>query len=339
MRVLLVSFILISFFACNNSEDEDNKPNLSNDSVRIDSLSMGADYANDIFYNLKTCEATSVPRNNWDIAFKTDTRSSTILINSTAGVNLWEYPVEDTSKWRTVDTTGMKNNWASLVNSDTTWSLGAFERNMKGHPDYGWSQYNSLSHDLIGNSIFIIQLQDGSFKKIMITKREATTNTYYFKYANLNGSASTEKNIKITDYTKKNFVYYSISAGKIVDREPESDKWDVVFTRYIALVSMGPGSPVPYPVVGFLQNEGVLAAKITGDTASNNYQNVPFKTSFETIGREWKKQVSQTSSDFIIVPDLYYFVKTKDKSTVKLLFRKYEGNPTNKVVFERKILK
>lgn len=338
MRILLISFILISLIACNKSEDDDNKPNISNDSTRVDSLAMGADYADDIFYNLKTGESTKVPRNNWDIAFKTDTWSSTVLINSTAGISLWEYPLEDTSKWKSIDTTGMKS-WPSLVNSDTTWSLGAFERNMKGHPDYGWGQYNSLNHDVNGNSIFIIQLQNGSFKKIMIAKREASTNTYYFKYANLDGSSSIEKRINCTDYSRKNFVYYSISSDKIVDREPESDKWDILFTRYTAMVAMGPGAAVPYPVVGFLQNEDVLAAKVTGDTASNSYQNAQFKTSFSTIGRDWKKQASQTSSDFIIVPDLYYFVKTKDKSTVKLLFKKYEGNPANKVVFERKILK
>jgi hypothetical protein len=338
MRFLLISALVLSFFACNKSGDEENKP-LANDSIRLDSLVMGADYANDIYYDLKKGVVSTVPRNNWDLGFKTNPRSASIIINSTSGVKLWEYPVEDTSKWTTVDTTGLKKNWKQLVNSDTTWSFSAFENNMKGHPDYGWGEYNSLTHDLNGNSFFIIQLQDGSFKKIMIMKREAAKNSYTFKYANLDGSSPVSKSLNIGDYSDKNFVYYSLATGQVVDHEPKSDKWDLLLTRYTAMVPMGPGAPMAYPVVGFLQNEGVLVAKMTGDTASNDYKNAAFHTGFSTIGYDWKKQVSQTSADYTIVPNQYYFVKTKDKSIVKLVFKKFESSPKSKVVFVRRILK
>lgn len=336
MRVLIISLIVLSFISCNKSED--NEPDFSKDTIRIDSLAMGADYADDIYYNLKQGKILSVPRNNWDIGFKTLGRSSCILINSASGVNLWEYPIQDTTKWSTLDTTGMKNSWKSLVNSDSTWALSAFEGNAKGHPDYGWGEYNTITHDVIGNSIFVMQLQNGKYKKIIITKRDGSTNAYNFKYADLDGKSAVVQTIKTRDYSKKNFIYYSIATGKVMDREPESSKWDLLLTKYIAQISMGPGVTVPYPVVGFLQNEGVLAARMTGDTASNNYESAIFKTNFATIGRDWKKQVSQTSSDYTIVPDLYYFVKTKDNSIVKLLFKKFEGSPKSKVVFERKIL-
>jgi hypothetical protein len=337
MRIIIIALLVVSLISCNKSED--NSPNYERDTIRIDSLVMGEDYVNDIYYNLKKGKISEVVRNNWDIGFKTNGRSSRIIVNSTSGINLWEYPIEDTTKWNTMDTTGLKKSWKSLVNSDTTWSLSAFEGNQKGHPDYGWGVYNSITHDVSGNSIFVIQLQDGSYKKILIKKREAATNTYFFKYANLNGSSPVEGKIKCSDYSKKNFIYFNLTSKSVVDREPESDKWDILLTRYIAQVSMGPGVVVPYPVVGFLQNEGVLVARMTGDTASNNYQNATFKTNFSSIGRDWKKQVSQTSSDYTIVPNLYYFIKTKDKTTCKLVFKKFDGSPKSKVVFERKILK
>lgn len=219
MRVLLISVLVVTLFSCNNSDDEDNKPDFAQDSVRVDSLVMGADYANDIFYNLKKGEVTSVPRNNWDIAFKTNIRSSSIITNSATGVNLWEYPIEDTSKWNTLDTAGMKKTWKLLVNSDTTWSFSAFEVNMKGHPDYGWGEYNSLTHDVNGNSIFVIQLRDGSYRKIMITKREASSNTYHFKFANLDGSSAVTKSVNCAEYVKKNFIYYDLQTNKVIDRE------------------------------------------------------------------------------------------------------------------------
>ena len=73
-------------------------------------------------------------------------------------LNCMPIPLGDMNAWDAVDTSQMAG-WPALYNSDTTWLNGAFDRNATGHPDYGWGVYNSQTHDVIGDSIFIIKLK------------------------------------------------------------------------------------------------------------------------------------------------------------------------------------
>lgn len=332
MRIFLVLFLVIGLFSCNKSEDETIVS--SNDSI-----AMGAQYTNDIYYSFSNGIVGTQPRNNWDIAFKTSPRSSSILINSPMGVKLWQYN-SDTTKWATAfDTTGIKNK-VNLIDSDTTWSLSAFEANQTGHPDYGWGEYNSINHDVIGTGLFIIQLPDKSFKKIWIKKRVAASNTYVFTYADLNGANAVTKNVVTGNYLAKNYVYFKFgNGGEIVDREPAQDAWDIVLTKYYEMVYNNTTQKYePYNVTGFLQNEGVTVAEVNGDLASNNYSGEDFETSISTIGSDWKTLDMQTFS-YTIKPDVKYFVQTRSKNIYKLVFEKFEGSSTGKVVFEKTKLK
>jgi hypothetical protein len=313
---------------------------------KTDTVSMGAmsgnlSYPSDVYYSFANGIVKTVPRSNWDIAFKTNARSSSILINSTYGINLWEVPTQDTTAWgetkwtTTIDTIGMKGTWGALINSDTTWSLSAFERNATGHPDYGWGQYNSITHDVNGNSLFIIQLHDLSYKKIWIKQRNATTNTYIIKFANLDGSSSVNASINCSTYGTKNFVYYGLSTKEILDREPAADSWDIVLTRYLEMTSDGQ-TLVPYPVIGYLQNENTTVAQVSGNVESDSYEGATFLTAMNSIGSDWK---TYSNSAYTITPDVKYFVKTKSSNIYKLVFKKFEGSSTGNTIFEKTKLK
>ena len=156
--------------------------------LKNDSVTMGQLYANEIYYSLKNGEVYSYARNSWDIAFRAKIMSSSIITNDGTSVVLWSYPKSDTSGWATVDTSGL-NNWTKMFNDPTDWENGAFSRNAQGHPDYGWGKYNDQTHDIVGDSIFIIKLRDGSFRKLWITRKNSINNIYYFRFANLDGSA------------------------------------------------------------------------------------------------------------------------------------------------------
>jgi len=144
-----------------------------------DSVFMGAGYSNEIYYSMSAGEQGSVARAQWDIAFRANRMSASILTNDGSGVELYSYPKSDTSGWATVDTSGL-SNWTNMVNSTTDWEEGAFCRNQKGHPDYGWGKYNSVSHNVMGDSLFIIKLHDGSFRKLWIMEKYSSNNIFEF---------------------------------------------------------------------------------------------------------------------------------------------------------------
>lgn len=315
---LLLAFFLLS--SCNKNNEE-----IVPDLTASDSISMGAGYTNDVYYSLKNGIVGTAARSNWDIAFSTDPMSSTILINEGYGVKLHAYPKGGTEAWDNIDTTGI-SQWPSMFNSDTSWMYGAFDRNSMGHPDYGWGVYNSMSHDVVGDSIFIIKLSDGSYKKLLIEKREAMTNTFHFKYGDLD-AAGISKELVCSNYGSKNFVYFSMLTGSVMDNEPASDSWDLVFTKYH-------DESIPYIVTGVLTNMEREVAEVRGtDTDIADPENAIFTTHISEIGSDWK-QFDMGSFSYVIEDDLCYFVKTANEETYKIIFTATDGSASGKMVFK-----
>ena len=288
-----------------------------------DSISMGAGYANEIYYSMENGIVSSAPRSGWDIAFSTNPMSSTILINEGFGVELYAYPLGDMNAWDAVDTSQMAG-WPALYNSDTTWLNGAFDRNATGHPDYGWGVYKSQTHDVIGDSLFIIKLNDGTLKIIFIEKRAAMTNSFTIKYGDIGGAGET-KEISCNPYTSKNFIYFSLSSGEVLDHEPESDSWDIVFTKYY-------DESIPYIVTGVLSNMEVETAEVRDiDTDLADPSTAIFSEYISVIGSDWKT-FDMGSYTYQVEPDLCYFVR-KGENTYKVVFTATDGSVSGKVVF------
>ena len=68
--------------------------------VTDESLSLGEGYASDVYYSLEN-GANPVERQAWDMAFRTEVMSSSILTNGASGVELYAYPLVDATAWRT----------------------------------------------------------------------------------------------------------------------------------------------------------------------------------------------------------------------------------------------
>ncbi len=288
-----------------------------------DSISMGAMYANDVYYSLENGIIDMAPRAGWDIAFSTDPMSSTVMINEGYGVELYTYPLGDMDAWDIVDTAGMAS-WPKMYNADTTWLNGAFDRNATGHPDYGWGVYNSTTHDVVGDSLFIIKLNDGSLKKIFIEKRAAMTNSFTIKYGDIDSQGET-KEIACAPYTTKNFIYFSLTSGEVLDNEPDSELWDIVFTKYH-------DESIPYIVTGVLSNVNVECAEVRNtDPAEADPSMGVFSEDISVIGSDWKN-FDMGSFTYLIEPDLTYFVKSGEK-TYKIVFTGTDGGASGKMVF------
>ncbi len=304
-----------------------------------ETIIVGPTYANDVYYSMATGVVATVPRINWDIAFNTGLRSSTIIINAGAKINLYTYKGGDTTAWNSVNIAGIAN-WTKMYNSDTTWTFGAFERNALGHPDYGWGIYNSINHDVIGDSLFIIQLQDGTYKKLWIKKKASTLNKYIFQIANADNTGSvTLDTVDCSKYTAKNFIYYSFAAKNVVDREPAKDAWDFVYTKYYEMIPDLKGVKIPYPVTGVLTNTGVKSAQLDNvEVTSNDYSTAKFVTAISEIGSDWKS-FDQANSKWSLVDKRIYFVQTKDNSIYKIVFTGFEGSATGVVKFDKTKIK
>jgi hypothetical protein len=298
-----------------------------------DSVQMGPGYANDIYYSFEDGVVAAPARTNWDIGFHTTVWTASIITNGAAGVVLYTYPKSDTTGWNTIDTTGM-GGWTMMYDSEDDWEEGAFNRNQVGHPDYGWGKYNPITHDVVGDSVYILKTLDGTYKKIWIVRKNSSNNRYFLRTANLDGSNDQTVELDINPYQNVNFVYYAFASESFIEREPDTASWDILFTKYMAIQPDG----TPYPVVGVLSNMDVYANKFYPVAPDfNEYASVPFDSAKSSIGWEWKT-FDMGSFTWTVGDSTAFFVHTRKDNVYKLVFTRFEGSSTGNIVFTKEPL-
>lgn len=304
-------------------------------------VSTGAGYANQVFYSLATDEVTSVPKDNWDIAFETGANAG-ILLNTAKGTGmvLYYYPQSNEDSWDVnLDTTGMSSTWEKWFDSEVTWSVGAFNRGKNGFEnegDFGWGVYDMGTHATLGNSLYVLKMDDGTFKKIMISG--LLSGVYTFMIADIDGSNEKEYKVSKKDYGTKNFIYFDLKTGQAIDREPIKGAWDLLFTKYTSILNMG-GTITPYPVTGVKSNKSVLVAQ-TGDYLIEQAP-IPieeaYTDSITAIGSDWKKYIL-SENKYDINDMMIYFVAALDGFIYKIAFRDFGGTVNGNFVFEKQEL-
>lgn len=300
-----------------------------------DSISLGQGYTHQCFYSMANGEVANVSTTDWDLAFDVSGFGSTIRINGAKGTALYLYTSGDSSAWNTtLDTAGI-SNWQQY-DADTSWSLGAFNQsaNPNNPVDLGWGTYNTTTHQVNGDSLFVVKLANGAWKKLHIIK--LASGTYTFRHADLDGSNLVNASISKSSYSGKNFVYYDIDTDATVDREPAKTDWDIVFTSYVA--ELFPGTW--YGVTGALQNAGVAVAEaspVANPMAYTDYSSHTFETKINTIGYDWKSFNGGTFS-FDIADSLAYFVNDVNGSIWRLVFTDFGGSSIGNVEFSKELI-
>jgi hypothetical protein len=304
------------------------------DAQTLDTVSMGAGYTNQVWYQFANDREWKNPKNNYDLAFSVRQFEAAVWVNTPAGTSLFRSSRAAAAWSTTTDTIGSS---PEAFNSDTSWIFGAFNRTGNGVFDYGWGSYNPNTHDVTGDSVYILRLPSGVFKKFLITKL-AYDSSYYFKYANLDGTDERNIEIKKKTYDGRNFVYYSIQNNAIVDREPTNNKeWDITFLQYTGLAQAPNGTFQNYTLTGILHNDGVKVARVIRDTSNNAYVRANFKSDINQIGANWKL-FNMTTNTWQLSDTTTYFVQTRNKRVYKMIFTKFGGSSTGDFIFTRQYM-
>jgi len=135
------------------------------------------------------------------------------------------------------------------------------------------------------------------------------------------------------DYNSKSFVYYSIDSLKIVDREPATADWDLLFTKYW-------DNTIPYNVTGVLTNEDhILAQEIKEEGLDQptfvEFEDSSFTAEISIIGSDWKSFNNGTMS-YEVDSTVVYFLKRygeTDSTYYKLYFTGFTGMSEGKYTF------
>lgn len=306
----------------------------SNAQLVSDSVTMGAGYANNIWYSLQNDEqGTAQAANNWDLGFATTITPSnplaaSIIFNNKIG-SVYAVPGSNGTDLATADTTGMAS-WTALYNSEATWGEGALNAASAGGTDYGWGNYDAVNHTgIVANRVFAIKYTNNSVKLFTVSL-SFMTQSYTVEFSNADHSGTGSTTVGITAYATKNFVYLPLG-GAVIDREPASSTWDLLFTQYAA----NNGAPYPYNMVtGVLHNVGVEIAEVqpvNNPETDMSYGSATYSEDINTIGYDWKTY----AGSYTIADSLVYFVKDVDGDYWRLIMTGFTGSSMGKTNFKK----
>lgn len=293
-------------------------------------VSIAPGYAEQVWYSLQNGVVATAPKDNWDLAFEIDGFTASVLVNTQkAGVEVVKSPFA-IADWNNVDTAGL-STWPRAHNADTSWSFGALNQGpFADEFDLGWGNYNMITHVVAGDTIFLVHLSSGVWRKLRIDG--LATGTYTFTHANLDGSDELTGQIVKSAYATKNFVYWDLGTNTLVDREPAKDSWDLTFVKYIAFI------PQPYGVTGVLQNKGVEASAATGVLPANaDWTTAAFSAHINSIGFGWKAFDMQ-NMQWVIEDSLSYFVKDLAGNVWQLVFTGFGGSASGDISFTQELV-
>ncbi|MEM7575564.1 MAG: HmuY family protein [Bacteroidota bacterium] len=284
-------------------------------------------YANNVFVDLSTGTQTTLPIDNWEIAFGVGPFAFGIFVNE-AAISSFSNPqpapqlfLSGNNDFATADTMEIVTQ---LYNNEASWDAGAFNLipNPENDFDLGWGTYNFMSNVVSGTRVYFIQLRDETYRKLEI--QSLISGVYTGRHANLDGSDEVNFTIDKANFSGKNLAYYSITDNEVRDLEPNS--WHLLFTRYnTPLPFGGPGEVIYYTVTGVLHNNGITVAEAAGvDPETVDYQDYldQFQDTLNTIGDDWK---NFNGSEFTVADDLVYFVQTAEDTVYQLQFIDFTG--------------
>lgn len=290
--------------------------------VVSDIVTTGEGYTNQIWYSLANGEVGNAPKDNWDLAFEISGFTASIRYNEQKGMAVYASPYS-IADWAAVDTTGMANNWEVLHDDPKSWERGAFNMYSSSDFDLGWGIYNVVTHVIAGDSIYVVKLANGNFKKLRIDNLAA--GTYNFTYADIDGQNEISAALVKSQFSGKNFGYYNLETNEVVDREPLSEDWDITFTKYIDLV--GPDATTPYGVTGILQNYTAETAEATETPVDDAvWSDFSFSDEINVIGYDWK--YFDFSLGYVITENLSYFIMDQNGSVYQVVFTGFDGTTT-----------
>lgn len=266
---------------------------------------------NQVFFQLGTGQQHIVARELWDLGFEASADGWHIILNSANYMQVAD---------------------AGIVDFGRVWK----ESEMKNYTFVFDSAIGDLNHTAIGDWInketgegnghvwLIDRGYDGSqelrgYKKIVFDRLEG--NTYYFHYAELDGS--NPQSVSVIKDAAYNFSFFSLETNSQVQVEPPKTDWDLCFSYFSYRYPDG----FPYWLTGALSNRYVVKtaevsdstmvfeALTLADTASFD-----FTSHIDQIGFDWKEYLFGPPARYVVYSNRIFLVRDTKGYYYKLRF-------------------
>lgn len=288
-------------------------------------VTMGPQYANQVYYKLSNQASNAYPNASWDVAFlRTSNFGFATRINDAKNIEVYQAS-DNNNDWATIDVTQI-SNWTRLYNSDKEWANGAFDN---ATATYGWGEYNPGNHHVTGAIIFVLKYADGTFRKFKIDDFFAG---YTFTYSTwTSGAWTADTTVTLANATNptNRFNYYSLEANAAVVAEPAQTDWDLCFTKY-KTDYYNDGS-FYQDVTGALHHPSLEVAENVEPTNVPDVSNLTFVEDIDAVGYDWKTFNLATFQ--YTLTDKAYYIKNTAGTVYRLKFTSFVGSSNGVITF------
>lgn len=298
-RISVLLLLITVLSACNPGELPIAPP--APTSVETYQVKMGANYADQIFFNLTTGTIiSSNAKEEWDLGFEADSFGWRIYLNSARGGAI--YRTGETELSTVSDTTGAQWRYDS--------SSGNPDSNAAG-------DYRTINEVLLIDRGYNVDGIHTGYRKLKV--ESISNSAYTCRVMKLDGS--NEALIEVPKDPDRNRVAVSLESNSVVDIEPESILWDLLFTQYTYIFD---DPPIAYLVVGVLINHERIEVAPAHDIAFDaiditHARDLIYLRAVDAIGYNWK-EYDFNSGTFIVLPGMNYLIHDADGRYFKLHF-------------------
>ena len=323
----IILFLSVIFLASCEKEDKAitlPPPGLSQQMQVV----IGANYDNQVYIDLENGGQVTRNVNAYDLTFEASTYGFHVYLNGgklmkATATNNWNFITADSSNaiWNVdndkldADSTAIGNWWISAAANNNASQVYIIDR---GPQFPAASRY--MKFQILNFSPTMYQIKFGKYNNTGITVMDILKDPAY------------------------SLSYLSFdNGGKQIEQAPPSNQWDFVFTRYTHVFFDEPVGSIyrNYTVTGALTNiwSGTQGAKLHKDSSvvywkyeDCNYSNMaycPLSNAANVIGYSWKFY-DFNNSQYTMVPDLFYVIKTSNGLMYKLRMVDFYDQAGNK---------
>ncbi|HRP02499.1 MAG TPA: HmuY family protein [Candidatus Kapabacteria bacterium] len=308
MKFYILFVIVLAFVLSSCIKEETPVQPYPRGDLETETIEMTAKYTNQVYFSFEKGQSvSSYIYDIWDLAFKSYGEDYYIMLN---GAKFME--AADMGEVAFESVTSRKDapfRYDSTNGDYADYSIGKWWEDKD-------NSIISKKHVYIINRGNNTNNRKVGYVKFMVLGIE--NNEYKIRFANLDNS--NDYVIYVPRNEGINFTHISLDdGGKIVNIEPPSQSWDLLFNKYIAILlyeEEGNIDHLPYSVTGVTINDRYVevGADTTLDFKSITIDDIPkfkFSKRPDCIGHEWKSFTLQGES-YTVRPEINYILKDKN---------------------------
>ena len=262
-------------------------------------------YDNQVFWDIRSGQLTSVKRTSWDLAFESAEDGDGIYLNSANFMQIAPAGEEFGRSWSRAEINALVFDFDSASGEREFTALAGW----RASPGTVYLLDRGLDE----------QLQPRGYVQIQFLGRSG--DGYRFRYARQDGSEPREAIVQGREgYT---FAYFSFDKHQTVDVAPPASDWDLSFSYYTYKYPDG----ITYWLTGTLLNPAGVAATRVSDSlvlwdalSLADTLAFPLSEARDVIGFDWKTYLFGPPARFVTHSEQLYLLRDTEGYYFKLRF-------------------